>query len=68
MLAAELTVPGKEIVRQVLGAGVLINCTQEKVLRFLPPLIIEQRHVDEMIAVLRPVLAALVGEQKGVHA
>jgi len=68
MLAAELTVPGKEIVRQALEAGLLINCTQEKVLRFLPPLIIEQRHVDEMIAVLRPMLATLASEQKGVHA
>jgi len=30
------------------------------VLRFLPPLIIESRHVDELVRVLRPILAALV--------
>ena len=59
MLAAELTVPCKPVVRQALAAGVLINCTQEQVLRFLPPLILERKHVDELIAALRPILAAL---------
>jgi acetylornithine/succinyldiaminopimelate/putrescine aminotransferase len=59
MLAAELFVPGKNVVRQALEAGVIFNCTQEKVLRFLPPLIIERCHVDEFIEVLRPILAAL---------
>jgi len=37
---------------------VIFNCTQEKVLRFLPPLIIERSHVDELIAALKPILAA----------
>ncbi len=69
MLAAELAVPCKTVVRQALDAGFLINCTQEKVLRFLPPLILERRHVDELIAALRPILAALASsEKKGVTA
>jgi len=59
MLAAELQTPCKDVVRQALEAGVLMNCTQERVLRFLPPLILERKHVDELIAVLRPILAAL---------
>jgi acetylornithine/succinyldiaminopimelate/putrescine aminotransferase len=59
MLAAELFVPGTSVVRQALEAGVIFNCTQETVLRFLPPLIVERCHVDELIAVLRPILAAL---------
>src|SRR5579864_929793 len=59
ILAIELAVPGKDVVRQALEAGFLINCTQEKVLRFLPPLIIERQHVDELIAGLRPILARL---------
>ena len=73
ILAAELAVPGKEVVRQALEAGFLINCTQETVLRFLPPLIVERHHVDELIAGLRPILARLNSqadkvERKGVHA
>jgi acetylornithine/succinyldiaminopimelate/putrescine aminotransferase len=58
MLAAELSVPGKSVVRQALDAGAILNCTQDKVLRFLPPLIVERCHVDEFIGVLRPILAA----------
>ena len=65
MLAVELTVPGKSVVRQGLEAGFLFNCTQEKVLRFLPPLIIERHHVDQLIAALRPILAALSQEHHG---
>ena len=64
MVAAELAVPGKAVVRGALEAGFLLNCTQEKVLRFLPPLIIERHHVDQLIAALRPILAALPLEQK----
>jgi acetylornithine/N-succinyldiaminopimelate aminotransferase len=60
MVAAELTVPGKSVVNQALGAGVIMNCTQEKVLRFLPPLIIEKRHVDDVIAVLYPIFEGLL--------
>lgn len=59
MAAAELAAPGKSVVKAMLNAGFLINCTQERVLRFLPPLIIERRHVDELVRALRPVLAAL---------
>ena len=64
MVAAELTVPGKEIVRQGVQAGLLFNCTQEKVLRFLPPLIVERRHVDELVEGLRPIFAAAAASQK----
>jgi predicted acetylornithine/succinylornithine family transaminase len=69
MVGAELSVPGKSVPRDALAAGVLMNCTQEKVLRFLPPLIVERQHVDELIRVLRPILATLpAGEKEGVPA
>jgi acetylornithine/N-succinyldiaminopimelate aminotransferase len=69
MLAVELTLPCKSIVRKALEAGFLVNCTQEKVLLFLPPLIIERRHVDELVAALRSIIAALAeSATKGVTA
>jgi acetylornithine/N-succinyldiaminopimelate aminotransferase len=70
MLAAELLVPGKAVVQQALEAGLLLNCTQETVLRFLPPLVIEKRHVDEALGILRPLVAALqpAAATKGVNA
>lgn len=60
MMAVELTEPGKSVVEQGLKAGILINCTQEKVLRFLPPLIIEKRHVDELMAALHRIFAGFL--------
>jgi len=70
MVAAELAVPGKPVVQQALQAGLLLNCTQDKVLRFLPPLILEKQHVDEAIGILRPALAGLTPAvmKKGVNA
>ncbi|HEX5410443.1 MAG TPA: aspartate aminotransferase family protein [Terriglobia bacterium] len=69
MLAAELSIPGKEIVQQGVEAGVLFNCTQENVLRFLPPLVIKRQHVDQLIEVLRSILiSASRIETKGVRA
>ncbi len=32
--------------------GLLINCTADKVLRFVPPLIVERKHIDRLIEVL----------------
>jgi acetylornithine/succinyldiaminopimelate/putrescine aminotransferase len=41
--------------------GVLINCTAETVLRFLPPLIVTNREIDEMAACLDSVLSNAEG-------
>ncbi|MGH9343219.1 MAG: aspartate aminotransferase family protein [Terriglobia bacterium] len=69
MIAAELSVPGKDVVTQALEAGFLINCTQEKVLRFLPPLILDRSGIDEFIEALVPILAGLKTEaRQEVHA
>lgn len=57
MLGMELTQPGQSIVEACLQKGALINCTVGKVLRFVPPLILEKNHVDELLAILEPVLA-----------
>jgi acetylornithine aminotransferase/acetylornithine/N-succinyldiaminopimelate aminotransferase len=54
MVAAELDSGdlAKDIVRQALEAGIVINRTHDTTLRFLPPYIIERAHIDELIAVL----------------
>jgi len=36
--------------------GAIINCTVGTVLRFIPPLIITEAHVDELIKILDDVL------------
>jgi acetylornithine/N-succinyldiaminopimelate aminotransferase len=54
MLAIQLdsAETAKAVVAQLLGQGILINRTHDTVLRFLPPYIIEKKHVDEVIRAL----------------
>jgi len=56
MQAMELSVPARAIVEQAMTEGLLINSTQETVLRFLPPFLLEEKHVDKAIRILRKVL------------
>jgi predicted acetylornithine/succinylornithine family transaminase len=56
MLGLELTIPGKWAVAAAQERGLLINCTADKILRFLPPYVIERRHVDQAVDALDKVL------------
>ncbi|ADC88911.1 acetylornithine and succinylornithine aminotransferase [Thermocrinis albus DSM 14484] len=56
MLALELESNCKEVVLKALEKGLVINCTAKKVLRFVPPLILQKRHVDIAVRILRRVL------------
>jgi acetylornithine/N-succinyldiaminopimelate aminotransferase len=47
----------KAVVRQLLEKGIIINRTHDTVLRFLPPYIIERKHVDQLISALHAALA-----------
>ncbi len=55
ILGLELKMEGAEIVKEMMRRGFLINCTMNHVLRFLPPLIITQEEVDQMIEALTEV-------------
>jgi len=54
MLAAELDSAdlAKLVVAEMLKRRILINCTSDTVLRFLPPYILERAHVDTAITAL----------------
>ncbi len=58
MIAAELDSAdlGKLVVAEMLKRRILINCTSDTVLRFLPPYILERSHVDVAIAALDEIL------------
>jgi acetylornithine/N-succinyldiaminopimelate aminotransferase len=51
-----LDIPARPIVEQALAEGVLFNVTQDTVLRFLPPFLLEEKHVDKGIKVLKKLL------------
>ena len=62
ILGAELSRDdiGRDIVNECLSEGIIINCTVGKVLRFIPPLIIDEEQVDEVVKVLAKVLEKYV--------
>ena len=62
--ALQLTVPGKPILEGAHANGLLINVTQDTVLRFLPPFLLEEKHVDRGVRILRKQLAAAQKEHK----
>jgi acetylornithine/N-succinyldiaminopimelate aminotransferase len=52
----ELEVPARPIVERAIAEGVLLNSTQDTVLRFLPPFMIQEKHVDKVVRVLKKLL------------
>jgi acetylornithine/N-succinyldiaminopimelate aminotransferase len=56
LVGAELDGPGGAVVDRCRGAGLLINCTAEKVLRFAPPLIVSRAEIDQAVAIVEQVL------------
>ena len=56
MVGLELTKAGAEYVDKLREKGFLINCTADKVLRFVPPLIITKEEIDLFIKALDEVL------------
>ncbi|MBI1986832.1 MAG: aspartate aminotransferase family protein [Nitrospinae bacterium] len=52
MIGMELEVPGGPMVDACRERGFLINCTADRVLRFVPPLVITEREVDRLVAAL----------------
>jgi len=60
MLAMEIdsSETAKAVVNQLLAQGILINRTHDTVLRFLPPYIIEKKHIDQVIQALDRALSS----------
>ena len=56
LLGMELTCPGRDIVDACLAEGAIINCTAGNVLRFVPPLIVKEVHIDELCRIMESVL------------
>ncbi|MGH2520340.1 MAG: aspartate aminotransferase family protein, partial [Chloroflexota bacterium] len=65
MVAAELDSAelAKAAAAEMMKRRILINCTSETVLRFLPPFILERAHVDTAIAALDEIFT-----ERAVHA
>ena len=56
IIGLELTQMGRDIVNECLKYGAIINCTAGNVLRFVPPLNITTKHIDEVLTIVDKVL------------
>ena len=61
MIGIELDRPCGDLVKQALANRLLINVTQDRVIRLLPPLVINAREADEIVGRLAPLVRAFVG-------
>src|SRR5208337_1839578 len=62
--ALQLTVPGKPVLEGAMADGLLFNITQDTVVRLLPPFLLEEKHVDAGMRILKRHLAAAQKAEK----
>jgi acetylornithine/N-succinyldiaminopimelate aminotransferase len=63
LLGLALDRPGKPLVDGCLNRGFLINCTQETILRFTPPLIVDEESIQALLQTLEQLLEGLERNQ-----
>jgi acetylornithine/N-succinyldiaminopimelate aminotransferase len=59
IIGMELEMEGAPIVNACIKKGFLINCTHDKVLRFVPPLIVGKEEIDLLVDALDDVLGKI---------
>ena len=59
IIGVELDRPGAPVLEACVQKGFLINCAQEKVLRFVPPLVVTKKEIDQLIEALDSVLGGV---------
>jgi len=63
LLGLNLTRDGVPIVKACMERGFLINCTQEHILRFIPPLIVKEEEIDSLIVCLNSVFEEMAADK-----
>jgi acetylornithine/N-succinyldiaminopimelate aminotransferase len=62
MLGVELDRPCGEIVKRALAAGLVINVTADRVIRLLPPLVIQEAEARQLVSMLAALVKAFLAE------
>ena len=62
MLGVELDRPCGDLVKRALAAGLVINVTAERVIRLLPPLVIQENEARQLVSMLVPLVKAFLAE------
>ena len=59
IIGVELSIKGEGVYRECMKEGLLINCTQETILRIMPPLNVTKAEIDKAISILDKVFARI---------
>ncbi|MBW1860076.1 MAG: acetylornithine transaminase [Deltaproteobacteria bacterium] len=62
LLGLDLSCDGTSVVKKCMDRGFLINCTQEHILRFIPPLVVQEREVDALLACLDTIFEEMAAD------
>jgi acetylornithine/N-succinyldiaminopimelate aminotransferase len=68
MIGVELDRPCGDLVMRALQAGLLINVTMDKIVRLLPPLIMNESEANEVLAILVPLVREFLEQPASVAA
>lgn len=61
MIGMELSFPVRVITEECLKKGFLVNCTMDRVLRFLPPLTVKAKDIEKLINALDKIFEEIKG-------
>jgi acetylornithine aminotransferase len=64
MMGIELDRPCAEIAKRALTAGLLVNVTNDRVIRLLPPLIINAEQIGMIVNILAPIVRSFLHAQQ----
>ncbi len=59
MIGIELKIPAAEVVKECMEEGLLLNCTHDSVIRFMPQLNVKKEHIDEGLGILKNILKSV---------
>jgi acetylornithine/N-succinyldiaminopimelate aminotransferase len=68
MIGVELDRPCGDIVKRALGAGLVTNVTAERVIRLLPPLVIQEAEAKQLVSMLVPVIRDFLAQPQAAAA
>jgi len=67
IIGVELNIKGEDVYKACLKEGLLINCTQETVLRIMPPINVTKRQVDMAVSILDRVFSYFYTKEGGFY-
>lgn len=59
VIGVELNIKGEDIYHKCMEEGLLINCTQDTVLRIMPPMTVNKNQIDKAVSIMDKVLSKI---------